>query len=58
MFTYIAPEFVEALKPLAADRWVTDTSPDISSKPLGEKRKDHLTPLQWVTARLRSLIGL
>jgi hypothetical protein len=56
MLPYMDPEFDEAFKSLATDRLAKDTSPDVSPKPLARKRKDHLTPLRRITARLRSLI--
>jgi hypothetical protein len=56
MIPYIGPELVEALKPLAADKLAKYTSADVSPKPLARKKKDHLTPLGRVTARLRYLI--
>jgi hypothetical protein len=59
MIPYIHPEFVKALmSPATTNRPVKDTSPAVSPKPQVNKCGGHLTPLQRVMDRLRSLIGI
>jgi hypothetical protein len=56
MIPYLHPEFVEALKSLAAERSAKDAPPDVSRKRLARMRKDHFASLWRSTARLRSRI--
>jgi hypothetical protein len=53
---HTGPEFIEVLQSIAEDRPADYTAEIVSDEPHAFKSKDHLTRLQHVASRLRSLV--